>query len=139
MSNTNAAQRDFRQEYGDLHEAYCELRYHFYCLQEELGEARCKLLLLEAQAKDVVLDGETVTLHWKAFKNMQDELQGYQKLLWKAFKNMQDELQGHQKLLPCLSKNLRTTEHELKATRNELATLQKQLDEYMKMDNHLSA
>ena len=121
MSNTNAAQRDFRQEYGDLHEAYCELRYHFYCLQEELGEARCKLLLLEAQAKDVVLDGETVTLHWKAFKNMQDELQGYQKLL------------------PCLSKNLRTTEHELKATRNELATLQKQFDEYMKMDNHLSA
>ena len=114
---------EFRQAYSDLHNEHFNLKYRFYRTKEALDETRSKLRFLESQleSKNVVLEGETVTLTWKDLRNMQEEIQIFRKLV------------------PAISQKLRDAERELASARKEFAELCGQFDSYMKMDAHFFA
>lgn len=108
---------------GDLREEHLDLLRAYHDLKDELSETRSKLHFLESglEDKDVEFDGETVVMHWKELKNLQDENRTFRDFV------------------RTLSHKLRDAERELASARKEFAELQGQFDKYMRMDTHFFA
>ena len=108
---------------GDLREEHLDLLRAYHNLKDELSETRSKLQFLESQLEDreIEVDGDTVIMHWKELKNLQDENRTFRDFV------------------RTLSHKLRDTERELASARKEFAELQEQFDEYMRMDTHFFA
>ena len=123
MNLTTEQQQAVELACGDLREEHLDLLRAYHDLKDELSETRSKLQFLESQLedRDIEWDGETVVMHWKELKNLQEENRTFRDFV------------------RTLSHKLRDAERELASARKEFAELQGQFDSYMKMDAHFFA